>query len=240
MSIPQSHIERYSQLALDELNRINSVVPAALLVSLWWSESKGKPGEYNKISRAAGIGQVTPIGLEFYNDSTASAVATADLRGTSSNSIAIQARVSAWLLNWNIRQAAQWTELKDWREIYLFGLLGYHQGWNAVKRRLSAIRKSGRPYSWANLAHDYPAGWKAKVDVFQWNETILNNARVVQPGKDEETGPAPINPAPAPVPYPIPPPEPIRAPAPIAIGIIGGLLALAGLIIAFIYWRKTK
>lgn len=169
------HADRWLALANAELARIHSYVPPAVLLSVWWSESRGIPGEVNDDSGASGLGQVTPIALQFYNDQNNTLLGMAEMRDTADP--VLQARVSTWLLNWNAQRVAGFAgDLPD-RDLLLLSLLSYHQGWPAVRKQLVELDNRGLSVSWENLKNNIPVdSWQGKAPTYAYHEKTLSNA----------------------------------------------------------------
>ena len=234
MSRLSEHNERWRWLAEAELLRIDSDVPAEFVLAVWYSESRGGVDIHNEESGASGLGQVMQVGLDFYNERHATSIALADLRERTDRSWVLQARVSIWLLVWNVTQVERWLrdEPVEPADLWLLSLLSYHQGWGRVRSRLRGLQQRGLPPTWANMERYYPTGWKAKANVFRYNEgTFQTFNRLLQGDGDAAVG----GPG-QPTELPEPPSE--EVPALIehgsTIGLIGVGLAVLGLVLAVI------
>jgi hypothetical protein len=224
-----AHVARWSEVASAELVRIKSKLPPSVLLAVWWRESRGTPGQRHLGGGAAsGLGQITPIALNFYNLQHATSIAMADMRGTSENSIALQVRVSAYLLKWNVSQASRWLPDADPRDVYLVGLFAYHQGWPAVRRCLEQLQRKGVPLTWANLERYFPEGWQGKANPFRYAEGTL---AVIEKIDDTSFEGGELEPKPLPR-----PPDEIDPLIESVSGIViaGVLITLAGLVITVI------
>jgi hypothetical protein len=218
----ERHAERWRPTVVAELGRIHSSVPPELVLAAWWQESRGDPNALNP-SGATGLGQVLPVALQFYNESTANTLSIADLRGDSPRAVALQARVSIWLYDWNARRVVSWLGPDaDPEDVYMLTLVSYHQGWRALRKRLQGLREAGLAVSYETLKRQYPTGWKTPGDrLWSHQDKNLRDWRLLR------------GLAPGPTPEPIPlPPLPVYRPAPQAIAVVALLLVLGGLLVA--------
>lgn len=226
------HDRRWRAVAQAEIDRIGSDLPAALVLAVWWRESRGVPGIRNLDGGAAsGLGQLLPIAVDFYNQNHATSYTIADLRGTDERSIAIQVQTSIWLLRWNLSRAVQWLPDTDPRDQYLVALLSYAQGWRAVRERLNGLRRKGIPLSWSSLRACYPDGWQGKAGALDYADGTFDVFERLF-GLPE---PAELRELPAPV-------QELRPLIPTVGGVlIAGLVcSIVGLIIVLIALRGSK
>ena len=214
------HSERWRPLVVAELERIGSTVPPELVLAAWWNESRGDPSQVNSIG-ATGLGQVLPVALRFYNGATSNALSIADLRGTSSRAVALQARVSIYLYDHHARRVAGWMPADaDPRDLYMLGLLSYHQGWGAVRARLQGLPDAGLPETWESVRAHYPTGWRTP-GARMWAHQQKNLEAWEELQKSDPFRPPDVLPA-----------KPLLRPPKQAIAVVALLLALGGLIIA--------
>lgn len=232
------HARRWRPLVVNELARSHSTLSPDLVLAVWWEESRGVAGAWNKKSGASGLGQVKQVALDFYNERHSTSIALADLRGTDSRSVELQARVSIWLLRWNETQVANWLPDAGAQDVYLFTLLSYHQGWGAVRRRLEQLQRKGYVLNWDTFkAHDDLTGWKEEApgNIFEITEQRFAIFEKLLSGDGE----LPIHYDPSP---PLPPPPDEEIPILVErlewLLLAGALLTLGGLIIAGVaIWR---
>jgi len=68
-----ANVERWREIAAQELERQGVPLPVDLILGVIWTESRGKPGIVHPKSKASGLTQVMPNTLKWYNEQNAGA-----------------------------------------------------------------------------------------------------------------------------------------------------------------------
>ena len=91
------NVERWREIASQELSRQGVPLPVNLVLGVIWTESRGKPGITHPKSKASGIMQVMPNTLKWYNEQNPSSTVSLDTLRSKDHGRE-QIRVGIWVM----------------------------------------------------------------------------------------------------------------------------------------------
>ena len=152
-------IEQWRAMVEYELKGIESDIPPTVMLAHIKKESGGNPKAYNK-SGAAGLCQIKPITLKYFNDSTGNNYTEEDMLIPGAN-----IKVGVFILNHYWNRVKTWFDSKnmeyDLADIVNIGAYAYLMGFKPVQNKLNELLQGGYTISWGTFHAQFPNwGWR--------------------------------------------------------------------------------